>query len=171
MLLKQLLSYYLPSDPSKTPSHYTSLLTKITSLKILDALVFFTSLFNSPFAIHSSFLSQIPLPLFHSIFYMTRLFTPKTLLTHSTPLSDLNHVNPCIAAIKLLNEKETIEKQQRHSFLSSRPNNFGTRIKVARPIENGSFIISNVNQFMHNRKQLLNEKIKFAQQKTGGKGK
>ena len=44
-------------------------------------------------------------------------------------------------------------------MLSSRPNCFGTRIRVNRPIDNSSYIVNNISQILNkNVKNLVQEK-------------
>ena len=106
------------------------------------------------------------------IYNITRLFTPQSIIDNSIPPNKsgaLVNKNNKRELQKLL-EREREENLQRKMLMSSRGNLFGTRIQVIRPIDNSSFIVSNISKLLNkNAKNYLNEKTNsFAQQKHIG---
>ena len=168
-LLKQLISIYSVNNLPEASTSYSSLLTRFAKLKIFDAITYYTSLFNNPTSTSNPFVQSISSSLLSIIFYLTRLFTPKSVLDNSKPVD--SESKPMTEFDRLV-EKERLQEEERRKMLSTRPNAFGTRIKIFRPIDGSSFVVSNVNQLMNNPNQLITEKTNtYNQQKHGRKGR
>ena len=168
-LLKQLISVYSVNNLPEASTSYSSLLTRFAKLKIFDAITYYTSLFNNPTSTSNPFVQSISSSLLSIIFYLTRLFTPKSVLDNSKPVD--SESKPMTEFDRLV-EKERLQEEERRKMLSTRPNAFGTRIKIFRPIDGSSFVVSNVNQLMNNPNQIITEKTNtYNQQKHGRKGR
>ena len=168
-LLKQLISVYSVNNLPEASTSYSSLLTRFAKLKIFDAITYYTSLFNNPTSTSNPFVQSISSSLLSIIFYLTRLFTPKSVLDNSKPVD--SESKPMTEFDRLV-EKERLQEEERRKMLSTRPNAFGTRIKIFRPIDGSSFVVSNVNQLMNNPNQVITEKTNtYNQQKHGRKGR
>lgn len=168
-LLKQLISVYSVNNLPEASTSYSSLLTRFARLKIFDAITYYTSLFNNPTSTSNPFVQSISSSLLSIIFYLTRLFTPKSVLDNSKPVD--SESKPMTEFDRLV-EKERLQEEERRKMLSTRPNAFGTRIKIFRPIDGSSFVVSNVNQLMNNPNQIITEKTNtYNQQKHGRKGR
>ena len=168
-LLKQLISVYSVNNLPEASTSYSSLLTRFAKLKIFDAITYYTSLFNNPTSTSNPFVQSISSSLLSIIFYLTRLFTPKCVLDNSKPVD--SESKPMTEFDRLV-EKERLQEEERRKMLSTRPNAFGTRIKIFRPIDGSSFVVSNVNQLMNNPNQIITEKTNtYNQQKHGRKGR
>jgi hypothetical protein len=63
--------------------------------------------------------------------------------------------------LSVIREMEKKEKEIRNSLQSHRPNNFGTTLKIKRPLDNSVIIISNYNEFIQNPEKIINERMNF----------
>lgn len=168
-LLKQIFSFYSVNDLPEASSSYSQLMVKFSKLKILDAIIYYSSLFNNPASISNPFVQSISSSLLSIVFYFIRLFTPKSVLDNSIPIEKSNVHSRPMTELQRLIQLEELENEERKKMRSTRPNAFGTRIQVIRPIDNSSFIVSNVNQLMNNPKQFISEKTNtFNEQKHKG---
>ena len=173
VFLKQILSISNSSKIKEVGENMVILLKKFKDFKLFEAINYFSSGFNEISKNNfTETISSVLLSLMHNI---TRLFTPQSIIDNAVPLNKsgglINQNNK--KELQKLIERERIEEQQRKNLLSSRGNLFGTRIQVFRPINDSSFVISNVNQlFNQNTKNYLNEKTNsFAQQRHLGNRK
>lgn len=168
-LLKQIISFYSVKDLPEASASYSQLMIKFSKLKILDAIIYYSSLFNNPTATSNSFIHSISSSLLSIMFYFNRLFTPKSVLDNSIPIENSKIQSRPMTELQRLVQLEELENEERKKMRSTRPNAFGTRIQVIRPIDNSSFVVSNVNQLMNNPKQFISEKTNtFNEQKHKG---
>ena len=173
VFLKQVLSISNSSKIKETGENIIILLKKFNDFKIFEAINYFSSGFNE--IQKNNFTETISSTLLALIYNITRLFTPQSIIDYSIPPNKsgalINNNNK--RELQKLLEREREENLQRKMLMSSRGNLFGTRIQVIRPIDNSSFIVSNVSQLLNkNAKNYLNEKTNsFAQQKHIGNRK
>jgi len=173
VFLKQILSISNSSKIKETGEDIIILLKKFKDFKIFEAINYFSSGFNE--IQKNNFTETISSTLLSLIYNITRLFTPQSIIDNSIPPNKsgaLVNKNNKRELQKLL-EREREENLQRKMLMSSRGNLFGTRIQVIRPIDNSSFIVSNISKLLNkNAKNYLNEKTNsFAQQKHIGNRK
>ena len=157
VLLKQMLNITNNSNLMETSNTFSILLEKISKLKILDAILFYTSGFND--IKNHPFTNTLSSTLLSIVFLIIRLFYPKSLLEISESENQNKISEKSEKEFKILLENEQFENSIRKSMLSSRPNCFGTRIRVTRPIDNSSYIVNNITQILNkNVKNLVDEK-------------
>ena len=157
VLLKQMLSITSTNNLLETSNTLIILLEKISNLKILDALIFYTSGFND--IQNHPFTNTISSTLLSIVFLIIRLFYPKSIIEISDSEKENKISEKSEKEFKILLENEEFENSIRKSMLSSRPNCFGTRIRVNRPIDNSSYIVNNISQILNkNVKNLVQEK-------------
>ncbi len=180
-LFKQILNITNPNSIKKTVENTLTLIQNFSNLNIFNAIVIHSQNFKTEFYKR---LSNVILEL---VFSLTRPFTITqffSLYNHAVSNSNSNtntnnntnsnsnsNLNKQTSSIQALIEEEKQQKKLRQATLSSRPNNFGTMIKVTRPMDNSSFIVTNVNELFSNPQKLISEKInEFSTQKRKPKG-
>ena len=147
VFLKQIMNIFSMNNMQKNIQNNLKLIKKFSSLKIFDAIVFHSQSFENEFG------KRIVGNMLELIFSIIRPFTPSKIYDL------LMNKEGNMTHLQKLREDEKFQRQMRKSQYSTRPNNFGTTIKINRPLDNTSFIVSNVNQLMNNPQQVINEKL------------
>jgi hypothetical protein len=161
VLLKQILNISSTSEIKKNVNNLIKILSKFAQFKIFDAIVFHSQSFNT------EYYKRLSTTLLELVYSLIRSFTVNQIFEIamlSSESSNNNVVSNAISysqmsLIQRLKEEERQQKITRQSMLSSRPNNFGTTIKVSRPVDNSSFIVTNVNALYQNKEKLISDKM------------
>lgn len=177
VFFKQLLSIYFSSSIEKNIENTLCFIRKFSKCKIFDAIIYHSQSYSSEF---SRRLAPILLEL---NYLLLRPFQPMKIfefcrsekIQHeifksgknpnaSSSSSALNFANKDSenqrkSELAIIRENERKEKQLRLNQQSHRPNNFGTTLKVTRPLDNSTIVISNFNQFIQNPEKVINEKM------------
>lgn len=163
VLLKQVMNIINSESISANVKNNIALLRKLSKLKIFDAIVFHSQAYESEF---SKRLSSTILEL---LFFIIRPFTATQI---NDLVNDYNQKDQTISKpqvqtlLQKLIEEEKQQKIIRQSMLSTRSNKFGTSITINRPLDNTSFIVSNINMLTNHKEKFLSHKMnEFANQK------
>jgi hypothetical protein len=154
VFIKQVLNIYQSEEILRNIENNVKIIKKLSGLKIFDAIVFHCKAFEI------EFYKRLSSTLLELIYFITRIFSvPK--------IFEVFLNNGCeISELQKLREAERKEKEYRQSLLSTRPNKFGTMIKVKRPHDDTSFLVSNVNMLINNPTAVINQKMNIhAEQK------
>ena len=171
VLLKQIISITNTSDLNDTSKICSLLLIKFTELKLFDALLYYISTFND--IDNYPFTKEILAPhLLSILYYITRLFTPKSLINFSSRIVLNKHgtINENEGKeLFRLAELEKQEFQQRKMLFSSRGNTYNYRVRINRPIDKSSYFVNNMNQIINkNTANYVKEKANtFKNQRHG----
>jgi hypothetical protein len=156
VLLKQILNI-IHSDSIKTNvKNNITLIKKLSTLKIFDAIVFHSQSFNNEFN------KRISTTILELLFYLIRPFTAQQvhdIVNEYNKSNNSKNKQQGQTLLQKLMEEEKQQKMMRQAMISSRPNNFGTMIKITRPVDNSSFIVSNLNMLNNNKEKFLNSKV------------
>jgi uncharacterized protein YerC len=167
-LLKQILNITCSKEIKRNVNCMVKILNKFADLKIFDAIVFHSQNFKS------DYYKRLSTTLLELIYYLVRPFSVNQIFelamlsgrtinnsNNSNNLSNMpsNMTYSQMSHIQRLKEEERQQKILRQSMMSNRPNNFGTTIKVTRPVDNTSFIVTNVNALISNKEKLISEKM------------
>ena len=151
VLLKQIISIANSSDLNDTSKICSLLLIKFTELKLFDALLYYISTFND--IEKYPFTKEILAPhLLSILYYVTRLFTPKSIINLSSRVISNKHgtINENEGKeLFRLAELERQEFQQRKMLFSSRGNTYNFKVRIERPIDKSSYFVNNMNQIVN----------------------
>ena len=151
VLLKQIISIANTTDLNDTSKICSLLLMKFTELKLFNALLYYISTFND--IENYPFTKEIIAPYLLSIlYYITRLFTPKSVINFSSRVISNTHGTINENEGKELSRLAELEKQeflQRKMLFASRGNTYNYRVQINRPIDNSSYFVSNMNQIIN----------------------
>jgi hypothetical protein len=156
IFIKQILNIFQSQEILRNIENNIKIIRKLAGLKIFDAIVFHSQSFDS------EYYKRLSSTILELIYFIIRTFNvPKIFEVF---MSNKNSTE--MTYLQKLREEERQEKEYRLSQLSTRSNNFGTMIKVKRPHDDTSFLVSNVNMLMNNPQAVINEKLnKHTQQK------
>ena len=171
VLLKQIISIANTSDLNDTSRIYSLLFMKFTELKLFDAILYYISTFND--IENYPFTKEVLAPhLLSILYYLTRLFTPKSIINLSSKVISNTHGTINENEGKELSRLAEIEKQeymQRKMLFASRGNTYNYRVQINRPIDNSSYFVNNMNQIINkNTANYVKEKTNtFKNQRHG----
>lgn len=145
VFIKQYLNIFNQDSMEKNIEYSIRLIHKLADMHVLEAIIFHSQKFES------EFYKRLSVTILELVFYIIRPFSAEQIFN--------NILNLNKSQIQILREEEKQQKIKRQSLYSTRPNNFGTMIKVTRPLDNTSFIISNISEFNADPNKVMNEKI------------
>jgi hypothetical protein len=155
-LLKQILNIINSENIKLNVKNNIALIRKLSTLKIFDAIVFHSQSFDSEFS------KRLSTTILELLFFLVRPFTAQQIHDFIKEYNQSKNSKTRPQGQTLLQKLMEEEKQQkmiRQAMLSHRPNNFGTMIKVTRPIDDSSFIVSNINMLTNNKEKYLSNKL------------
>ncbi len=168
VFFKQLLNIYFSNSIEKNTENMLCFIRKFSKYKIFDAIIYHSQAFETEF---SKRLSPVLLEL---NFLLIRPFEPIKIFefcrnnissfSHKNNINiNNNHIfkkeNNRKSELALILEQEKKEKNLRFNQQSHRPNNFGTTIKITRPLDNSTIVVTNFNQFIQNPDKIIDEKM------------
>jgi hypothetical protein len=156
VFLKQLMNIFYSNTFKKNNESLQNILENFSSTKIFDAIIYHSQNFLTDFSLR---LAPI---LLEFIFLLTRNFNVLKIFEFCRNNNLLiKEGNKHVTELSLIRDMEKKEKEIRNSLLSHRPNNFGTTLKIKRPLDNSVIIISNYNEFIQNPEKIINERMNF----------
>jgi len=174
VFFKQLLNIYFSDSIEKNTENTLHLIKKFSKCKIFDAMIYHSQDYNTEFSkriapVLLEFIYLLlrpfnPLKIYEFYrdnkskfdnFYSNNIININSAETFLKPKSEINRKTE----LSIIRENEKKEKMLRFNQQSHRPNNFGTTIKINRPIDNSAIVISNFNQFIQNPEKIINEKM------------
>ena len=171
--LKQIISIANTSDLNDASRICSLLFIKFSQLKIFDALLYYISTFND--IEKYPFTKEVIAPhLLCILYYITRLFTPKSVINFSSRVISNNHGTINENEGKELFRLAELEKQeylQRKMLFASRGNTYNYRVQINRPIDHSSYFVNNMNQIINkNTANYVKEKTNtFKNQRHGAR--
>jgi len=163
VFFKQLLSIYFSNSIEKNIENTLCFIRKFSKCKIFDAIIYHSQSYNSEF-------SRRVAPILLELNYLLlRPFGPMKIFEYCRSnrqicdnLSILrkdSELPKGKSELSILRENERKEKLLRFNQQSHRPNNFGTTLKITRPLDDSTIVINNFNQFIQNPDKVINEKM------------
>jgi nucleoid DNA-binding protein len=167
VFLKQIINISFMEEIQRNVNMGLKLMSKLANLKILDAIIFHSKNYES------EFYKRISGVILELVYFLSRPFNipqmfqiSNTKTQNAVNNNNFNYNSSEMSNLKKLIEEEKRQKMMRQEMYSTRPNKFGTMIKVARPLDNTSFIVTNVNQLLNDPNKVISDKMSsFASQR------